>query len=230
MTENGIDNMVARWEALHATPHFSPQYPTEIVIRWTFRNFARDRADTYELLDVGAGAGRHTVFWARQGYRTQAVDASALAVAQTLQWGLQENLAVAAQVAEADALPFADGRFDGVLSFAVLYYLSYERLQCGIQEIWRVLKPGGRAFVMIKSDADSRARGARKVAAHAYQVATPENGESWTVEAGMVLTLLDRSAVEAAFAMFSEVLVDRSTATSGSGRFIDDDWLIQVRK
>lgn len=230
MTGVSEKDMLARWNVLHAVPRFSPRYPNELVIRWTFRNFPRDRAGEFRLLDVGAGGGRHTALWAREGYVAVAADFSPIAMSQVMEWARQENLAMAVEVAEADALPFRDESFDGALSFGVLYYLPYARMRRAIAEMWRVLKPGGRAFVMVKSDADSRCLGAELVDRWSYRVGTPESGASWGSEVGLVLTLLDRDAMEECFAEFSEIVIDRSTVTSCNGRFVDDEWLIQLGK
>lgn len=230
MTMPGEIGAVRRWNELHAVPRFSPRYPSEMVIRWTLRNFLHDRACDFSLLDIGAGGGRHAIFWAREGYGATATDASPLAVSQAVEWARQEGRTMAAEVAEADALPFKDESFDGILSFGVLYYLPYAHMRQAIAEMWRVLKPGGRAFVMIKSDSDSRRWGAAQVDRWSYRVGSPEKGGSWGAETGMILTLLDRGALEECFAEFSEVEIDRSTVTSCNGRFVDDEWLIQLRK
>lgn len=230
MTEINGSDTTSRWNVLHAVPRFSPHYPSESVIRWTFRNFPRDRACEFSLLDAGAGMGRHTIFWAREGYIATATDVSPIAMSQVMEWAEKERLAIAGEVAEADAQPFRDESFDGILSFGVLYYLPCSRLKTAISEIWRVLKPGGKAFVMVRSDADSRCRGAERMDRWSYRVGPLESGAYWGAEVGMILTFLDRDALEECFAEFSEVVIDRSTITTHNGRFVDDDWLIQLRK
>jgi SAM-dependent methyltransferase len=50
-------------------------------------------------------------------------------------------------VAAAEALPFADGTVDGVLSELVLEHLPDPRT--AVAEMCRVLRPGGRAFVIV---------------------------------------------------------------------------------
>ncbi len=91
MTESCETDTVARWNKLHAVPLFSPRYPNELVIRWTFRNFPRDRAAEFSLLDAGAGMGRHTILWAREGYIATATDVSPIAISQIREWARQEK-------------------------------------------------------------------------------------------------------------------------------------------
>ena len=51
-----------------------------------------------------------------------------------------------AQVADAQALPFGDGSFDRVVAgFAVR---NFGDLGAGLREMWRVLRPGGRAVIL----------------------------------------------------------------------------------
>lgn len=229
MTDTWPIDTTTRWNELHAIPRFSPRYPSESVIRWTFRNFPRDQAAQFSLLDIGAGAGRHAAMWAREGYKATATDVSPIAIAETLTSARQEGLSLAAEAASADTLPFCDESFDGVLSFGVLYYLPWAQMSRAIAEIWRVLRTGGKAFVQVKSDADSRCIEGERVGHCAYRVGIVD-GAYWHREAGMVLTLLDRDTLTTCFEEFSEVYIDRATTTSGNGRFVDDEWLIQLKK
>ena len=50
-----------------------------------------------------------------------------------------------------EGLPFEDGRFDVVLSSLMLHHLPPDVKQAGVEEVYRVLKPGGR-FVVVDFD------------------------------------------------------------------------------
>ena len=174
--------------------------------------------------------GRHAILWAKEGYNVTATDVSPVAVSQTEDWAQQEGLTLVAKTAEADAQPFEDESFDGVLSFGVLYYLPYSRLKSAVSEILRVLKPGGMAYVMVRSDADSRCKDAELVDRWTYKVPPLKSGAYWSAEIGMDMIFLDQDAIGECFAGFSEIVVDRSSITTCNGKFVDDDWLIQLRK
>jgi SAM-dependent methyltransferase len=220
----------ARWNSLFSTPGFPPIYPSEAVIRWCFRTFPRARAAQVRLLDLGCGTGRHALFFAREGYDTAAVDYSDVAVEALATACRREGLAVDGRVAPADELPFPANSFDGILAFGVLYYLPPAAMRRAIAELHRVLKPGGKAFVMIKSARDSRAVFARKAGGHRYEIVPLQGKIAWPAEVGMTLTLLNRRTVRSYFACFEEIQIDRSTVTHGGGRFVDDEWLIHVGK
>jgi SAM-dependent methyltransferase len=93
------------------------------------------------VLDVAAGNGNATLAAARRGARVISTDY----VAELLEAGARradaEGLAVDFQHADAEALPFADGSFDAVLStFGVMFAPDQERAAA---ELLRVTRPGG---------------------------------------------------------------------------------------
>jgi SAM-dependent methyltransferase len=88
-----------------------------------------------ETLDLGCGEGRLGRELTRLGHRVTAVDASPQMVALASE--SQEAL-----VADAAALPFADGAFDLVTAFMSLQ--DMDDLDAVVLEAARVLQPGGR--------------------------------------------------------------------------------------
>ena len=224
------DDSRNRWDHLFAQPRFAPAHPEPSVIRWLFRTFPRDEAASVSLLDAGSGTGRHGLFAAAEGYRATVVDFSAVAVTEAVTVATCRRLSLVGVVATLDRLPFAENSFDGVLSYAVLYYLPYERLRTAVAELHRVLKPGGRAFVMIKSAGDSRGQYGTPLGDHEILLDRTVDGMSWAKELGMTLTLLDRAGVEACFSVFESVVVDRSMVTFGNGRFQDEEWHLVLGK
>jgi SAM-dependent methyltransferase len=107
------------------------------------------------VLDLGCGGGRHAFEAARRGARVVALD--------TDQSELDKVAAILAAMAEAgeipaggsgttvlgDAtrLPFPDGSFDSVIAAEVLEHLPSD--QMAVNEIARVLRPGGVAAVTV---------------------------------------------------------------------------------
>jgi ubiquinone/menaquinone biosynthesis C-methylase UbiE len=89
------------------------------------------------VLDVGCGTGHQLARLRERGFDVTGVDGSA----EMLAHARQRNLGVALHLADVEALPFADGSFDVVISIEVLRYLPDETAAIG--ELARVLRPGG---------------------------------------------------------------------------------------
>jgi len=51
-------------------------------------------------------------------------------------------------------MPYADGYFDFIYARLVLHYLNDNEMKCALAELHRVLKDGGRMFVVVKSVKD----------------------------------------------------------------------------
>lgn len=49
-------------------------------------------------------------------------------------------------------LPYKNDTFDFIYARLVLHYLTKQQLQKALSEIYRVLKPGGKLFVVVRSD------------------------------------------------------------------------------
>ena len=99
------------------------------------------------LLDVGCGTGNAVLAAARAGAEVTALDPSARLVEVARERLAAAGVDATVLVGDAQALPFADGSFDVVLSvFAVIFAPDAER---AIGEVVRVLRPGGRALVSV---------------------------------------------------------------------------------
>jgi ubiquinone/menaquinone biosynthesis C-methylase UbiE len=220
----------AHWDLLHAKPGFAPRYPVDAVVRWLFRNFPRNRAAEFHLLDAGCGGGRHALLFAREGYRTAACDVSMRGLELLRNAVEAEGHQISLQAARVDALPYGDDSFDGVLAWGVFYYLPLEGYAAAASELKRVLKPGGHALVMVKSISDARMLHSEALPRNSFRVVRAPAGMPWENEIGVELTLLDRERIERLFGQFAEMQVENSRVTMANGRFADDDWHIYLCK
>jgi ubiquinone/menaquinone biosynthesis C-methylase UbiE len=93
------------------------------------------------LLDVGCGTGHHLRALKAAGYVIAGVDGSE----RMLEYARANNPGARIERADVDSLPFPPASFDYVLSIEVLRYLRNP--QPSINEIIRVLRPGGVALV-----------------------------------------------------------------------------------
>ena len=111
-------------------------------------DFARfDASRDLDVLEIGVGLGADHQRFAQAGARLTGIDLTDRAVEHTGRrfelFGLKSDL----RVADAESLPFADASFDWVYSWGVLHH-SPDTAHA-IDEVWRVLRPGGVARIMI---------------------------------------------------------------------------------
>jgi SAM-dependent methyltransferase len=103
------------------------------------------------VLDLGCGAGRHTVFLAREGFVVCASDVAARGLAHTQAWLMREGLPATLIRADMTALAHPDGLFDAVVSTYVIYHNPLALIRRSVNGIERVLRPGGLAFLTLIS-------------------------------------------------------------------------------
>ncbi|HEY2105731.1 MAG TPA: class I SAM-dependent methyltransferase [Candidatus Binataceae bacterium] len=98
-------------------------------------------------LDIGCGAGLASVALARRGYIVHAVDSVLEMVEVTRKRAAREGLESRIKCARGDIrrLEFANDTFDVIIAAGVLPWL--QSTEAALQEMSRVLKPGGRLIV-----------------------------------------------------------------------------------
>jgi 2-polyprenyl-3-methyl-5-hydroxy-6-metoxy-1,4-benzoquinol methylase len=99
------------------------------------------------LLDIGCNWGRWTIAASRAGWRATGIDRAKKSVGAACR--VAEQLGVDAEYVVGDAreLPFGGGSFDAVFSYSVLQHLSKGDVPKVVEEIRRVLRPGGIAWI-----------------------------------------------------------------------------------
>ncbi|PIB36104.1 hypothetical protein BFP72_12215 [Reichenbachiella sp. 5M10] len=108
------------------------------------------------ILDAGCGEGRNLIYFLNNRYQVYGIDQNPDAI-RMLQFIVGANYApydkerfTTGDIAD---MPYADQSFELVISSAVLHFCpSDEVFWSAIQEMTRVLKPGGTLFIRMTSD------------------------------------------------------------------------------
>lgn len=107
-----------------------------------FKSFSKKR-----VLEIGVGLGADHQKFAESGAKIVGIDLTHRAINHTKHRFQHFDLSSRLQVADAENLPFNDQNFDLVYSWGVLHHSPHT--QQTINEVWRVIKPGGYAKIMI---------------------------------------------------------------------------------
>jgi len=162
------------WNDLFLDPRFHWKEPDPGVVAVAPRWREEGRRLIY---DLGCGAGRHLAYLQTQGFRVIGSDVAPngleVCQRQLTEAGLPADLVRA----DMTACPFADGTFDAGVSTNVLNHNPRALLQQAIDEVQRVLRPGGEFFLTVLSTDDWRCGSGEEVEPNSFILAEgPETG------------------------------------------------------
>jgi SAM-dependent methyltransferase len=133
--------VLARLDELVERDKISYLHPSK---RWEYP-WALERAGLApgsRVLDVGCGDSVFPVYLASLAHRVAAVD-----VEFTTNLGALHGLSTGYTRADMRTLPFTDEEFDAVFCISVIEHLPESQIPVAMQELRRVLKPGGRLLL-----------------------------------------------------------------------------------
>lgn len=97
--------------------------------------------ENQHILEIGSATGVFSFEYKKLGVKLTSIDLSTENIKWAKQKAIELKTSIKFIVADVENLPFEDESFDGVLSFSTLRYVP--NIDKAIQEIYRVLKPGG---------------------------------------------------------------------------------------
>lgn len=141
------------WDEIYSSGQQLNRYPFSSVVSFLFRHRPRhkERSET-RVLEVGCGAGNNLWFAAREGFDVTGIDASTPVIAYARKWFAEEGLVADLRVADFMELPFADASFDIVIERGGFSQAPKPIVVRAVQEVARVLVPGGALHSEIYSD------------------------------------------------------------------------------
>ena len=102
------------------------------------------------ILDLGCGDGLTLAFLAGKGFDVTGIDYSEIGLANARKRLAETGKSAKLIVGDIYApLPFADGAFDAVIAYQVINHNRIGEIRKLLQEIKRILKPGGLFSVKV---------------------------------------------------------------------------------
>ena len=145
-------------------------------------------ASEMRVLDAGCGGGRNLIYFFSSGFSVSGVDQSSEAIAQIQSLAAQLAPHLPAGNFRVDAIEqmrFGDASFDVVISSAVLHFARDEaHWRAMVQEMWRVLKPGGIFFARLASTIGMEDK-IRQIEGRRYHL--PDGSDRFLVDEQMLL-------------------------------------------
>ena len=213
------------WDGLHASERFChlPERGRGPVSHGRFRESLRDGCPL-SALDIGVGGGRHTRLLCELGFETFGVDVSAEGLKQTaamLAGGLHAHLEAGAD----DRVAIRVGLVRRRHLLRGLLLRDRRGHAAAMDELHRVLKAGGEAFVVLRTTDDFRHGKGEALEPDTYLLKISETNEEGTVQ-----HFLSEAAVPAMFAGFAHLEFEKTETTFAARMAKNSDWLISLRK
>jgi len=128
------------------TPHWAESQEPSVFAPQLLEMLGKESGN--KILEIGAGDGRDSIFFAKKGNEVTGIDiapgAIEMAKKNAQSAGMLDKITF--QVGDAERLQFGDSSFDGVFSISVLHATD---LNLSLKEIARVLRHGGKAIIYL---------------------------------------------------------------------------------
>lgn len=145
--EDEIEQIQKTYELFDEDTRLNRSKAARVEFLTNTRAIERHLAPGAKILDVGAGAGEYSLYFARKGYNVSALELSPNNIRAFRKKIAPQDAIDLAEGNAVDLGRYKDSSFDAVLLFGPLYHLHKEedRQRC-IAEAKRVTKPGGKLF------------------------------------------------------------------------------------
>jgi tellurite methyltransferase len=183
---------------------------------YVFDQMLRGRiAPGMRVIDAGCGNGRNLAYLLRSGYDVAGCDRDRHAVEAVR--ALASRLAPQLpggnfRVEPIEAMSFPDACADVVLASAVLHFAADDtQFEAMVNELWRVLKPGGMLFARLASTIGIENR---VIPLHGRVHKLPDGSDRYLVDEGLLVTTTARLGGELLDPLKTTVVQDQRAMTT----------------
>jgi SAM-dependent methyltransferase len=130
------------WKRIYAEGKNDLRYPNDVFVRCCHRYLGNSGGP--RILDFGFGTGANLIHLAEMGFNVSGVEISEHALQKTKMRLEEKGLSAELLCIEPGAqLPWPSSYFDAVIVWQVLYYNDWDSWRKVVNELDRVLRPGG---------------------------------------------------------------------------------------
>ena len=183
-----------------------------------------------DLLDLCCGPGRHSVRLAKRGHRVTGVDISAYNLERAAERATEFGVGVTWREADMRETGLAESSQDAVINmFTAFGFFDDAENQRVLEEVARVLRPGGRFFIdLVNRDSlmrrhqprmwSDRHNGAVLLQEHAFDSATGCQTTHWTV------VKADGERISQSFTVRMYTLQELELRMAQAGLVVEEAW------
>ena len=163
-----------KWNEILKKEEYTPEEPDKTVIQLT--ELLKNK-HTKRVLDLGCGAGRHTVYLAKQGFETHGIDISETGLRKAKNRLEKEKLDAALIKCDMKTLPYVAHCFDTVVSLFTIYHNTKKGVKETVAEIHRILRKRGTTLLNFQSKRSHKHGKGTKIEENTFiQEDEPEKG------------------------------------------------------
>ena len=156
MEKANVVDQKEKWDTVYnSKADFFGADPSEFGVR-SADQFVKNRFR--RVLELGCGQGRDTLYFLSKGFDVTAMDYSSIGCKQLCGCASGQSLDKHLTTTKADArkgLPYKDGSFDAVFSHMFFtMQMTEKEIQFILDEVLRVLRPGGLNVYSVRNDHD----------------------------------------------------------------------------
>jgi tellurite methyltransferase len=135
------------WEPIWSGDRIPDRYaslaaPNDTVVDW-----ANSLPTGAFVFDLGCGVGRHVIYLGGRRFHMAGADVSPTGVQRTVAACAERGFGFDGRVCDMTVLPWPDATFDAVLCTSTIHHALRANIQQAIDEVWRLLNPGGLFLV-----------------------------------------------------------------------------------
>lgn len=213
------------WEDVYRNNEWG-KYPGESLIQFIARNFYNKKRDEIKLLEVGCGTGPNVWYMSREGFDVTGIDGSKTAIEKGISRLKNENLNASLIEGDIINLPFQNDSFDGAIDVECLYCNNTSTTERIMQEIKRILKPGGFFYSRTFTSDMYIGKHPTKIAKFEFSDITegPQAGRGF-------MRLIDKDEINHLYGKFFEIIsIDKLEYTRNNSTMLISEWIIICKK